>query len=112
MNKSGNYEENEIKNIFYQGDIWGISVYINTNIDGKEMTNFWYDEKNKYSFDKNAENDYKQCKHFTQIIWRDTTDVGFGYTKLENGKFLAIALYYPCGNIVGKYEENVLNDKN
>jgi uncharacterized protein YkwD len=46
--------------------------------------------------------------HFTQIVWRETTKVGFGFAQSEDGRFYAVANYSPAGNYKFEFERNVL----
>lgn len=86
-----------------------IAVWKNPNPDtfnGGNITKLWYDEIKLYNFNKpdiNLEN-----AHFTQIIWKDTEEVGFGISVSKSGKFYAVANYYPPGNIQSKIYQNVL----
>ena len=41
------------------------------------------------------------------MIWKNTTDVGFEF-KRKGDYCYAIAFYYPPGNTLGEYKENVL----
>lgn len=74
-------------------------------LNGKEMSYKWYAEINDYDFDIHDENVSKQ---FTQMIWKGSKEVGFGMAKsLKGNWFYGVALYYPMGNIVGEYYDNV-----
>ena len=68
----------------------------------------WYDEKNKYNFLSNKYQ--KGTAHFTQMVWKETKDIGFGYGK-ANGKNYFLALYSPCGNELFCFKDNVIKDK-
>ena len=70
----------------------------------------WYNEKKNYDF----KNDKCQSGtgHFTQMIWKETEEVGFGYSKLKDGKFYFLALYCPAGNELFRFKENVINCEN
>lgn len=46
--------------------------------------------------------------HFTQVVWKDSKELGVGCTKAKNGKIYVVANYYPPGNYIGCYVENVL----
>lgn len=43
---------------------------------------------------------------FTQMVWRSTTQVGFGISS-RNNKAYCVAHYWPRGNVVGHFAENV-----
>jgi len=48
--------------------------------------------------------------HFTAMIWKSSTSVGFGYTQgAEQGGFgiYVVANYYPTPNVIGDYAQNV-----
>ena len=69
------------------------------------MTNEFYNEINNYNFNK------AQCEinasRFTQLIWKNSKEVGFGIAKSKSGKYYSVANYYPAGNSLGEYKENV-----
>jgi hypothetical protein len=46
---------------------------------------------------------------FTQLVWKNTSQVGFGIAKSikPHARFVAVAFYYPKGNEIGEYEHNV-----
>ena len=69
------------------------------------MCNSWYEEKKNYF--KNSNKYSKNTSHFTQMIWKSTTDVGFGFKK-KGDYYYGVAFYYPPGNVLGEYKENVL----
>lgn len=48
--------------------------------------------------------------HFTQVIWKGTTEVGIGAATYEDGGWTHIVVtanYSPAGNLIGAFEENV-----
>lgn len=65
----------------------------------------WGDERVDYDFDKG---DFtEQTGHFTQLVWKDTTDVGCGRALCgHKGWFLACE-YWPRGNILGDFIKEV-----
>ena len=82
---------------------------------GKIATESWYNEKKNY--------DYKQpgfkigIGNFTQIIWKNTKEVGFGFSYDDEGISYVVANYFPAGNIDSPvfFKENVSaceSDKN
>ena len=91
----------------YEGVFLGENRYIykGNMFDVEDMCNAWYNEINLYN--QNANEYEKNTSHFTQMIWKNTTDVGFGFKKKGNFCY-AVAFYYPPGNTLGEYKENVL----
>jgi glioma pathogenesis-related protein 2 len=71
---------------------------------GDAATKAWYDEINDHDFDKDYQNG---TGHFTQVVWKETNEVGFGIAKSSNGSFYVVANYYPAGNFMNKFKENV-----
>ena len=72
----------------------------------------WINEKEFFIKNKDdyKKDDIKYCskaKHFTQIIWKKTKGVGFGYSQLNNDKKIFVALYFPAGNIFDEFNENI-----
>lgn len=79
-------------------------------ITGKDMTKSWYDEIYDYNFKKP---DFKSgTGHFTQVVWVGSKEVGFGAAKSKSGNYYGVANYFPPGNYIGEFEENVLRKKN
>jgi len=60
----------------------------------------WYDEVKDYDFKNQGFK--KGTGHFTQVVWKDTKEVGFGYADSY-----VCARYAPPGNYAGRFEENV-----
>jgi hypothetical protein len=47
--------------------------------------------------------------HFTQVIWKSTTKVGFGIARTNDYCVVVVANYSPPGNYIDEYKENVLS---
>ena len=65
----------------------------------------WIDE-GKGCEENNVIKYSSKTKHFTQIIWKNTKNIGLGYSELNNNKKIFIAFYYPVGNILNEFERN------
>lgn len=57
----------------------------------------WYDEVNAYDFDKGTS--VSGTNHFTQLIWPNSSAIGFGLTKADDSLYNGVANYYPGGNV-------------
>ena len=45
--------------------------------------------------------------HFTQLVWKSTTSIGFGWS--DNGGYsFAVMWFYPPGNVLDQFAENVI----
>lgn len=47
--------------------------------------------------------------HFTQVVWKNSKEIGVGKAFSRDNRVYVVALYYPAGNYVGRenYEKNV-----
>jgi len=91
----------------YNGDALGenLAMIENNKISGKDIVNNWYNENVNYDYN----GDYQSnTGHFTQIVWKDTTDAGFGWAQSDNGIYYIVGNYYPAGNFLGEFKDNVL----
>ena len=92
----------------YKGNDMGENIFMCL---GKEATaemaiNDWYNEYKNYDFEKDFQ---KGTEHFTQMIWKDTKEVGFGIAN-KGERYFIVANYYPPGNFLGLYKTNVLKE--
>lgn len=72
---------------------------------GQEVTDFWYKEEASYNYSGLFS---ANTGHFTQLVWKNTEKVGFGFAITENGDFYVAVNYFPAGNIRGEFAKNVL----
>lgn len=69
------------------------------------MTEAWYNEFDKYNYNKRQV--YQPgTGHFTQVIWRNSREVGFARAQ-GRSMHVAVAMYYPAGNFLGEFDQNV-----
>lgn len=83
--------------------------YTSTRTDrvlkGNEPVDSWYDEIKMYHFGQEPKPN-SGTGHFTQVIWRDSMELGVGYAHKAN-KFVVVCHYNPPGNYIGKHIECV-----
>ena len=65
----------------------------------------WYDEIKDYDFKKPGFS--SATGHFTQVVWVDSVELGVGKATAPNGMQFVVARYYPPGNILGRFPDNV-----
>ena len=90
----------------YKGDTLGENLFYCYGQDpsGAEVTKNWYGEVKNHNYS----GDWKSnTGHFTQIIWKETKEVGFGKCKDKRGQIYVVGNYYPAGNIIGFFKYNV-----
>lgn len=80
---------------------------MSNHYDVTDAVRIWYSEINSYKYDSPGFS--FDTGHFTQIVWRDTTEIGVGTCKSRDGSLTYIvARYNPAGNVLKKFQENVL----
>ena len=102
-NEIGHLEHSE--NI-YEGDILGENLFYCCGVDptGESVSKNWYGENRKFDY----EGDWKKgTGHFTQMIWKETKEVGFGVYRNIKGQTYVVANYHPAGNVIGFFKYNV-----
>ena len=72
-----------------------------------EMSKGWYSEIEDYNF-KTGKSKGGVIGHFTQLVWKNTREVGFG-VDFNGGFLISVANYYPGGNYNNDYLNNVGN---
>ena len=102
--RTGNFAHSHAK---YNGKNMGENLFAcyGMKIDGKMMTDDWYNEVNQYDF--NNPGFVSGTGHFTQVVWKGSREVGFGYAQARDGYYYGVANYYPAGNYLNEFEDNV-----
>lgn len=84
-----------------------IAMCFGEKITGKFISDLWYNEIRNYDF--NRGNLSSETNNFTQLIWRNTREIGVGIAQSNSGNWYAVVNYYPEGNISSEVELNVIN---
>ena len=59
----------------------------------------WYGEIQNYGFEQGESKNGGIVNHFTQVVWRTTSEMGFG-TAIGNRNYYYVARYYRRGNLL------------
>ena len=91
----------------YKGEELGENLFLckGKEATGEYVTKSWYDEIKDHDFNGGFQNN---TGHFTQVIWKNSKEVGFGISKSKNGYTYIVANYHPAGNYLGQFKQNVL----
>ena len=90
----------------YKGQIVGENIIVSDSKNPEVIFNKILNEKKEYNFNLNKFD--KNFGHFTQAIWKGTSKIGICFlADKENRKYYTVLLYYPAGNILGEFSENV-----
>jgi len=87
------------QNNTYGENLFGGSGMAYTALDAAED---WYSEIAKYHNGVLTAANFAPAGHYTQMVWRDTTQVGMGQATCSGGAIVIVAEYNPPGNYIGQ----------
>lgn len=76
------------------------------NVAGEDAVRSWYDEIKDYRFGQPSPGNFSQVGHFTQVVWKESRELGVGIAKTGNNVYI-VCNYDPPGNFMGEYATNV-----
>ena len=71
-------------------------------IDASDVVFSWADEEKDYNYANNACRRGEQCGHYTQLVWKNSTEVGCGMTICPDKGQMWVCSYNPPGNYIGQ----------
>jgi len=89
------------------GEYIGENLYFGYNAGyvGTKPVESWYEEIHSYDF---ANPGFKSgTGHFTQVVWKNSKQIGCGVACGSNDYCYVTCNYYPGGNYLGQFEANV-----
>ncbi|KAI0839240.1 PR-1-like protein [Hypoxylon sp. FL0890] len=97
--------DGETCNMHHSGGPYGENLALGCS-DATSCVDMWASEASQYNY--NDPGFGENTGHFTQLVWKNTTDVGCG-AKLcpGNGGWYLACEYWPRGNIIGDFAEEV-----
>lgn len=72
--------------------------------DGKSIVDLFYDGYKFYDFNSPGYSD--TTGGFTQVVWKDSKNIGVGYACNDQNYWYGLIVHYPSGNYEGEFEEN------
>ena len=90
----------------YKGSYLGENIAIITSKEPEDIFRMWSMGEIYYISGSNLQE--KKAYHFTQIICKETTDIGINiwYDSI-NKLYITVVLYYPIGNALENFSQNV-----
>ena len=79
---------------------WGSSSTFYHPIDASIS---WYSEKKIYKYGKFGKGNWHEIGHYTQMVWKNTREVGVGVSVCKDGGLIVVANYYPAGNYIDQF---------
>ncbi|EFX70384.1 hypothetical protein DAPPUDRAFT_61402 [Daphnia pulex] len=73
--------------------------------DGQTPVDNWYNEIQNYDFGNPGFS--SATGHFTQVVWKASTELGVGLAEGTDGWVYFCCNYSPAGNLMSDYEDNV-----
>jgi hypothetical protein len=74
------------------------------DLTAREAVELWNEEVSVYNF---AAPGFGPAGHFSQVVWRDTRQLGCARARCQ-GQTFWVCRYSPPGNVEGEYRANVL----
>jgi len=65
----------------------------------RDAVNSWGNEVKWYDYADNS--CHMECGHYTQVVWKNTKEVGCAMAVCSNKAQLWVCNYYPAGNMIG-----------
>ena len=78
------------------------------SVDGGFPVDEWYNEISFYNFETGKSIDEKVTGHFTQVVWKNSKELGIGYY-CQNTDCTVVGNYFPGGNYNDDYLNQVQN---
>ncbi|MEY3220594.1 MAG: hypothetical protein RIT27_1951 [Pseudomonadota bacterium] len=72
------------------------------NISPTKAVDSWGNEVKDYTYDSNSCTMGKMCGHYTQVVWKTTTEVGCGMAICGDFSQVWVCNYNPAGNYRGQ----------
>ncbi|XP_035910590.1 secreted protein RBT4-like [Anopheles stephensi] len=103
--------------LYYQiGTNYGQNIFccpansLLTDLSGQEVATYWYSTSRRYDYFKEPHLLHTNVNtgHFSQMVWRASRYFGVSKSISKTGKLFVVAYYYPAGNVMGEFRQNVL----
>ena len=91
------------ENLYWASPLrWSTGESTIQDVTIKEVVKTWADEEKWYDYASNSCQPGKQCGHYTQIVWENTTEVGCAIKVCADKSQTWVCSYNPAGNYVGQ----------
>ena len=86
--------------------IVGENIAYSKTKEPKKIFETWLNKDKNY--ETNSNKFLKANAHYTQIIWKNTKEIGISISHdKENNRYCTVILYNPPGNTLGSFHENI-----
>ncbi|KAI4367156.1 hypothetical protein MLD38_022924 [Melastoma candidum] len=89
--------------LVHSGGPYGENIaWSSADLSGVAAVNMWVGEKPYYDYASNTCAQGKVCGHYTQVVWRNSVQLGCAKVRCATGGTFIICNYNPPGNYVGQ----------
>jgi len=81
--------------------IWSDGKREVSQVTISDVVKAWANEEKWYNYNNNSCQPGKQCGHYTQVVWKDTKEVGCAMKVCADKSQSWVCSYNPAGNYVG-----------
>jgi pathogenesis-related protein 1 len=89
-----------------EGKYYGENIFWGSDANAYKIVDAsysWYEEKKDYQFSVFNNDRGPVIGHYTQMVWRNSTEMGAGAAVCPDGGIIVVANYNPAGNFIGEY---------
>ena len=91
------------ENLYWAGPVrWSDGRREAQTIEPAQVVDSWGSEKRDYDATSNRCAPGKVCGHYTQIVWRDSQEIGCAMAQCSDFSQVWVCRYSPAGNYVGR----------
>jgi len=82
--------------------VWSDGRRERQRVSEDDVVSIWAAERAFYDHGKNTCRQGKVCGHYTQVVWRDTAEIGCAKSFCSNQGQIWVCHYRPFGNVIGR----------
>tara|TARA_X000001036_G_C20636374_1_gene789243 strand:- start:705 stop:1229 length:525 start_codon:yes stop_codon:yes gene_type:complete len=102
--KSNNNQGENLYSSYSAKTTNGVKSYVFSETPLKDASIAWYNEIKDYKYSKIKKfRTGPMIGHYTQMVWKNTKEVGMASAISKDGKVYVVARYYPAGNYIGEF---------
>jgi pathogenesis-related protein 1 len=91
------------ENIYWASPLhWSDGRRERQRLSEDDVVSSWAAERAFYDLGENTCRKGKICGHYTQVVWRDTTEIGCAMSFCSNQSQIWVCHYRPFGNLIGR----------
>jgi pathogenesis-related protein 1 len=85
-------------NNYGENIFWGLGA----DYDALGASESWYSEIEFYHGEVLDTKNYQEFGHYTQMVWKNSLEVGIGKSTCSDGTIIIVGNYSPAGNFIGR----------